>query len=305
MFYRSGEELNLIIYMKKLLSNRIKIILISLTVIYLFIGCSTRPDYSGNNYPGVLASEGKILFYFNLEKDDILISQFMSSYSGEDLSEIIDRTDRLSISINGFGINSEFTILAEGKYPKFFTNLALSNDENWEKQKGTYTLWENKIDGLYASIPLNSVVLIANRDIETGLEYIDSGKRNYIPDIVKAEYEQSAITVYSHMPGAEIYNSFNIPLGKMLIQDLFFVVRKAVGGYSISGELDFVNNFDAKVFSLALKLGLLMKLQETGKSSVMKIVHDSKIDVVDNKIIIDNIILDSNEMTDLMSGAKK
>jgi len=290
--------------MKYLQFNRIKILIISISVISLFIGCSSSPDYAENNYPGVLASDGSVLFYFNLDKDNFLITQFLSSFSGEDLSKIIDRTDRLSVSIDGFGNNSEFNILAEGRYPKFFTNLALSREENWVKNKGSYTLWENKIDGLYASIPLNSVALISNRNIETGLEYIDTGKRNYIPDIIKAEFEQSAITVFSHLPGAEIYGSFNIPYGKMLIQDLFFVVRKDVGGYSISGQLDFLNDFDAKVFSLALKLGLLMKLQETGKSSVMKIVHDSRIDVVDSQILIDNIILDQNEMTDLMSGTK-
>ena len=48
-----------------------------------------------------------------------------------------------------------------------------------------------------------------------------------------------------------------------------------------------------------------MKLQETGKSSVMKIVHDSRIDVVGSQILIDDIILNLDEMVDLLSVRKK
>ena len=240
--------------MKNLQTNRIKnLIVMFLSVSFVFIGCSTSPDFAVKNYPGILADDGKVLFHFNLEKDNLLISQFLSSYFIDDLSEIIGRTDRLTISIDGFGNNSEFNLLAEGNFPKFFTNLAISREDNWVKHKEIYTLWENKIAGLYASIPLNSLAIISNSDITTGLEYIESGKRNYIPDIIRAEFEQSAITVYSHLPGAEIYKSFDIPSGKMLIQDLFFVVRKDIDRYSISGELVFLNSFDARVFSLALK----------------------------------------------------
>jgi len=290
--------------MKNLPIVRLKIffVLIFLYIGFIYTACSTKPDFEDKNYPGILASDGKVLFYFNLEKDSLLLNQFLSSYSNDDLSEIIDRTDRLSISIDGFGINSDFDIIAEGNFPRFFTNFAIDREENWIKHKSNYTFWENEIDGLYASVPINSVAVISNSDITSNLKYIESGKRNYIPDIIKLEFEQSVLTVYSHLPGIEIYESLNIPFEKMLIQDLFFIVRKDSDDYSISGVLDFLNEKDAKVFSTALKLGLLIKLRETGKSSILKIVHDGRIDTVTNRIILEGIILNSDEMTELLSG---
>ena len=291
--------------MKYLQTIRFKIIfiLIFLYVGFIYTGCSTKPEFTEKNYPGILASDGRVLFYFNLEKDSLLLNKFLSLYSNGDLSGVIDRTDRLSISIDGFGADSDFDIIAEGNFPRFFTNFAIGRDENWVKHKGNYTFWENEIDGLYASVPFSSVAVISNSDISSNLKYFKSGIRNYIPDIIKLEFEQSAITVYSHLPGVKIYKSLNIPAGKMIIQDLYFVVRKDTAGYSISGVLDFLNEKDSKIFSTALKLGLLMKLRETGKSSIMKIVHDGRIDAVGNRIILDNILLNSDEMIELLSGA--
>ncbi len=289
--------------MKYIKTNKSKIIIIIIFYVsFTFTGCSTSPDFAEKNYPGILVSDGRVLFYFNLEKEKLLINHFLSLYSGDDLSGLIDRTDRLSISIDSFGNDSEFDILAEGNFPRFFTNLAIGREENWEKNKGIYTYWKNEIDGLYASVPLSSVAIISNTDISSDLEYFESGERNYIPDIIKAEFEQSALTIYSHLPGAGIYKSLNIPSGKMLIQNMFFVVRKKGDQYSISGELDFLNNFEAKIFSTALKLGLLMNLRTTGRTSIMKIVHDGRIDAVNNRIIIDNIFLNYKEMLDLISG---
>ena len=61
------------------------------------------------------------------------------------------------------------------------------------------------------------------------------------------------------------------------------------------------DELNAKVFSTALKLGLLMKLKNSGSSSIMKIVRNSHIKAVNSSIIIDNIILDFEEMLRLIS----
>ena len=290
--------------MKLVKDSRLIISLVFVLSVFIFIitGCSTTPDFAEKNYPGVVVEDGRLLLYFNLSKDRELLDNFMSRYSENDLSPIIKRTDRLSFSVAGLDPESNFSILAEGKYSKFFTNYAIGKDKNWEKHKDDYIWWEYKEYSLFASVPLKSVAIISSTDIDTNLEFIDSGSRNFIPEKVKTEFEQSAITVYSHLPGAAIYKSLNIPLEKMLVQNLFFVVKKIEDNYSISGVLDFSNNFDAKIFSIALKLGLLMKMNDTGKSAIMKVVHTSEINAVDNQIIINNILLDSNEMMTLLAG---
>jgi len=289
--------------MRFLKTNMFKIIILFFIYIsFIFTGCSSSPDFAEKNYPGILASEGRVLIYFNLEKDNLLINEFLSLYSNNDLSALIERTERVSISIDSFGTNSEFDILAEGNFPRFFTNFAIGREEGWVKHKGVHTFWENELDGLYASVPLNSVAIISNTDIRSGLEYFESGKRNFIPDIIKAEFENSALTVYSHLPGPGIYKSLNISSEMMFIQDIFFAARKDGDNYSIFGELEFLNEHDAKIFSTVLKLGLLMNLRTTGRTSIMKIIHDGRIDAVNNRIIIDNILLESNEILDLLAG---
>lgn len=285
--------------------SRLKVLIVFIIVMYAFVftGCRTGPDFAEQNYPGVIADDGKLLVHFNLSKDSVLLNNFLSRYSTRGLSSITDRTERLSVSIDSLGPDSNFSILAEGSYPKIITNLAIGREDNWIKHKDNYVWWENKIDGLFVSVPIRSVALISNSSLSRVLSSIEAGSRKYIPEDVKAEFDQAAVTLYSHLPGSKLYGSLNIPVGKMTVRELFFILKKDGYNYKISGVLEFLTESDAKIFSTVLKLGLLIKLRETGKISVMKIVHNSRIEVIKNSIIMDNIVLSSEEVFELIAGS--
>ena len=287
--------------------NSLKISITLVLVMYSFLlsGCRTSPEFALQNYPGVIADDGNLLVHFNLSEDSVILNKFMSRYSMDDLTAIIDRTESLSISIDGLGSNSNFSILAEGNYPQIITNLAIGREENWVKHKDKYIWWENKARGLYASVPIRSVALISNGDLNSVLSSIESGSRKYIPENIKTQFEHAAITLYSRFPGVNLYEPLNIPTEKMSIQELSFIVQKDGDNYKISGILQFSDESDAKIFSTALKLGLLIKLRETGKLSVMKIVHDSRIEAVNSNIIMDNILLNSEEILELITGSSQ
>ena len=285
--------------------SRLKVLFTFILVMYAFVftGCRTGPDFAEQNYPGVIADDGRLLVHFNLLKDKVLLDSFLSRYSTSDLSSITDRTERLSISIDSLGSDSKFSILAEGSYSKIITNLAIGREDNWIKHKDNYVWWENKIDGLYVSVPMRSVALISNSSLSPRLSSIEAGRRKYIPEDVKAEFEQASVTIYSRFPNSKLYESLNIPAGKMIVQELVFIIRKDGDNYKISGVLEFLDESDAKIFSTVLKLGLLIKLRETGKISVMKIVHDSRIEVIKDSIIMDDIVLSSEEVFELIAGS--
>lgn len=285
-------------------SIRVKVLIAFIIVMYAYVltGCRTGPDFIEQNYPGVVADDGRLLVHFNLLKDNIIFENFLSRYSTSDLSYITDRTERLSISIDSLGADSNFSILAEGSYPRIIMNLAIGREDNWIKHKDKYVWWENKIEGLYVSVPIRSVALISNSSLSTGLSFIEAGSRKYIPEDVKAEFERAAVTIYSRFPNSKLYESLNIPAGKMKIQELVFIIRNDGDDYKISGVLEFSDETDAKIFSTVLKLGLLIMLRETGKVSVMKIVHDGRIEVIKNSIVMDNIFLSSKEVIELMAG---
>ena len=270
-------------------------------IIFSFTACSTGPVSEQNNFPGIIAEEGNLLIHFNLSKDSILLNQFINRYSNEDFSKILDKTEKLTISVNDLGVNANYSIITEGKYPRTFSNLFIGREKNWEKHKDNYIWWENKVEGMYISVPIKSLVIISNSNFKQELSFIESGSRKYIPQNVQMEFDQTAVTIYSRLPGSNFYQSFNIPSEKMSIQELFFVIRKNDDNYKISGVLEFLNESDAKVFSTALRLGLLIKLRESGNISVMKIVNNCRINTVQNSIIIDNILLNLEEMINLMT----
>jgi len=282
-------------------SLKISITLVLVMYSFLLLGCRTSPEFALQNYPGVIADDGNLLVHFNLSKDSVILNQFLSRYSTDDLSTMIERTERLSMSIDSLGSDSKFSILAEGNFPKFFTNLAIGREENWIKHKDNYVWWENKARGLYASVPIRTVALISSNNLNSRLSFIESGNRKYIPENIKAQFTHAAITLYSRFPGTSLYESFNIPAEKMSIQELSFVINKDGDKYKIFGILQFSNESDAKIFSTALKLGLLMKLRETGKLSVMKLVHDSRIEVLNSAIIMDNILFNSEEILEFIT----
>lgn len=281
---------------------KISFVLIFIILVFIIIGCSSGPDFAQHNYPGVIADNGSLLIHFNLSRDSIILNQFLSKYSDDDLSMIIDKTDRFSMSVSSLGKNAEFSILTEGKYPRTLTNLFMGGEKNWIKHKDNYIWWENKSESMYLSVPINSLALISSSDINSRLSFIESGKRKYIPEDVKREFENSAVTIYSRFPGSNLYESLNIPSGKMSVQELFFVIRKNGDNYNVSGLLEFLDESDAKIFSTLIKLGLIIKLRETGKVSVMKIVHDSQINAVKNTIVINNILLSPEEMNELIAA---
>lgn len=287
--------------------SRMKVLITFIIVLYAFVftGCRTGPDFAEQNYPGVIADDGRLLVHFNLLEDRVLLDNFLSKYSTSDLSSITDRTERLSISIDSLGSDPNFSILAEGSYPKFITNLAIGREDNWIKHRDKYVWWENEVDGLFISVPNSSVALISNSSLTSILSSIESGSRKYIPHNVKEEFGQAVMTVYSRFPGVKFYEAFNIPEGKRSVQEMFFITKNDGYNYNISGVLEFTNESDARIFSSALKLGLFMKLRESGKAVVMKIVHDSRIEAVNSIIIMDNILLDSDEMIELIGGSSK
>ncbi len=293
--------------MKLLQDRSVKNSLIIFSAVFLFVvtGCKTLPNFAENNYPGLLKTEGSFLVYFNLSKDRILPDKFISNFTREDLSFFIDRTQRIAISLDGFTPQSRYSILAEGEYPKTLTNIAMGKDKIWVKHKDNYVWWKSSIDGQVISVPIRSVAIISNGDISSSLSLLKTGTRNYIPETVKAEFENSALTLYSNNPGEGFYKSLKIPSEKMFIQNLFFIVNNTGDNYSVYGVLDFQNAKDAKIFSTALKLGLLIKLRETGKNSLMKIVHDGRIDVENESIIMDNIFLTIDEITSLFSFSER
>jgi len=293
--------------MKLLQDRSVKNSLIIFSAVFLFVitGCKTVPKFAENNYPGLLKTEGSFLVYFNLSKDRILPDKFISNFTREDLSFFIDRTQRITISLDGFTPQSGYSILAEGEYPKTLTNIVMGKDKIWVKHKDNYVWWKSSIDGQVISVPIRSVAIISNGDISSSLSLLKTGIRNYIPETVKSEFEKSALTLYSNNPGEGFYKSLKIPSEKMLIQNLFFIVNNTGDNYSVYGVLDFQNAKDAKIFSTALKLGLLIKLRETGKSSLMKIVHDGRIDVENESIIMDNIFLTIDEITSLFSFSEQ
>jgi len=160
---------------------------------------------------------------------------------------------------------------------------------------------ESSIGWQVITVSIRAGGIYIHGGISFWLRLLKTGTRNYIPETVKAEFENSALTLYSNNPGEGFYKSLKIPSEKMFIQNLFFIVNNTGDNYSVYGVLDFQNVKDAKIFSTALKLGLLIKLRETGKSSLMKIVHDGRIDVENESIIMDNIFLTIDEITSLFS----
>ncbi|MCF6336274.1 MAG: hypothetical protein L3J12_11090, partial [Spirochaetales bacterium] len=139
-------------------TNKINIVTFSVSVFFLFLsllvsGCQTRAGIEDPNFPGIIAKEGNLLIHFNLTEDTEVLDRFIGRYSKGDLSDIISRTESLTVSTEGFDGESEFSILAEGKYPRFLTNIAIGREDNWVKHRDKYIWWENSIEGLYTSVP--------------------------------------------------------------------------------------------------------------------------------------------------------
>ncbi len=289
----------------------IPLLLLSLLLVG-FSGCKTVPELSVKDYPALVSENGSLFVSFNIRKDrDLVVSYLEKNEKGNDLSRIIDRTDRISFSFAD-QVGHGYSAVAEGNYPSLITTFALTNSKEWVKHKGIYTWWENKDAHLQLALPINSIALFSTDNIIGLMEKFKNGERGYIPDSVRREMEKSAVLVYTSSPSPSLFSAFGLKIDPddVVKLDISLIRNNSESSsplpvsYKIWGYIQLRDTVKARAFNTGLKLGLLTMAIREGNTAIRKLIKENPFVLRDTRIIFNGVNITLSDILDVMKDKK-
>ena len=287
--------------------------LLLLSVILVMLsGCKTAPEFSVKDYPALVSDYGSLFVSFNLKKGRELVTSYLDKGgNAQDISKIIDRTDRISFSFSDQPTGG-YSAVAEGSYPGLITFFALANSPEWVKHKSIYTWWENKSSHLQLSLPIHTVALFSTGNISHLMEKFKNGERGYIPEFVKREMEKSTVLLYTSLPSPALFRVFGLKMVQDDVVELDISLIKNDNGhnktvsasYKIWGFIQLKNTAKARLFNTGLKLGLLTMARREGNSAIKKLIKENPFELQNTKIIFNGVDITMSEIREVMKDKK-
>ncbi len=276
-------------------------------VLVLFSGCRTVPQYTVRDYPSLVSERGALFVSFNIQADMALADAYLERQdSGKDLVNLVKRTDRVSFSFKNDSLKT-YAAVAEGHYPPVLTTLFLGTSTSWITHKDVYTWWEEKGGDLKLALPIGSVAIFSTGSITPLLKKFKIGERGFLPEYVKKEMEESAVTLYTDSPSPALFSAFGVKRAADAVVELnLYVIREKDEGkdslpasYRLKGYIALKNPEAAKLFTTGLKLGLLTMAVREGDTAVKKLIREHPFTVEDARIIFNNVHLSLPEIMSL------
>ncbi len=279
-------------------------ILILLGIVAVFFsGCRTAPQYVVKDYPSLIYRTGNLFVSFTLKNDRKLVDAYLEERkSGNDYQDILKRTDRLSFAFTGKGQGRYFAV-AEGAYSGFITSIILGNDSRWIKHKGLYTWWENKNTGLELSVPMRHLALFSTESITPLLERLKTGDRGYLPDSVKEEMKENALTLYTVDPSPELFRIMGVKADSGDVREVNIFLRRAGEesgeesvSYKLWGYVSFQDKSTARHFYTGLKVAMLAMAIRDGNKTMKRLIQEKPFVLQGAQILFNGVPLSLAEI---------
>jgi len=269
-------------------------------LLLILAGCASRPEPADPNYASLLY-KGQGVFLQVKPSENLVLANKMLSAVGmdpESLSTVLERTNQAYCSFEFHGLELQYSIIGQGRYPETIAALSLRNNEEWEKRtsessKGdTLRWWENRIGGEKISFIQDNAVCITNGDMEQQLERIFYGPVTPLPDKVLQILEAGVLGIYSNEP------NFDDQIGKAgAMSMLFSHIDEIIMGFSpreghdnifsIDAEYLCSNRTVAKSMFLMMKLGLINGIRTLDSGyEYAELMSDDPVSLKEDRVIV-------------------
>jgi len=231
----------------------------------------------------------------NFEFSKYLVLSFLSktenSIKEKDLDKLLKRIENLYVAVNPS--TKEYQMSASGNFPKTLSKLFLTEKKGWSKKKfNSHTYSENKQTGFDLAFITSDIACFSSNStlLEKQLSRYDDLLANKELEKVDLEISETDLTFY-------------------LKYTKDFLAFRLGGIKSVNGKL--VQIKDEKKFDTSIVLDLENQNQFVAKAIVglVKISLNgvtNKISLNDNKIYVEEVILDWNQLSEMISlGEKK
>jgi hypothetical protein len=243
-------------------------VLASAAVLTVLASCTTVPTRSPAQWMGVLPVDATMYVSFAVPGSADLIKKALKD-AGPDLQDIgalMDRTKRMVAAVTlAKGAPARFDVAALGGYPSGIIGMRLRGNKEWTESaspSGKYWQWLKA--GIQMSIPNDGILLASNGGIEKLLSRWASPVALPMPPDAALDMQNADFVLYMpQLPGNLTENAAQQGMG-LPIQEVWLIAAKGKSGYELSGTVNTSSERNAKVLSLALRIGLVawMRSQE-------------------------------------------
>ena len=184
----------------------------------------------------------------------------------QDISSLMDRTKRMVAAVTlTKGAPAKFDIAALGGYPSGIIGMRLRGNKEWtEAASPSGKYWQWLKSGIQMSIPNDGILLASNGGIEKLLSRWASPIALPVPPDAALDMQNADFVLYMpELPGNLTENAAQQGMS-LPIQEVWLIAVKGKSGYELSGTVNTSSERNAKVLSLALRIGLVawMRSQE-------------------------------------------
>ncbi len=234
---------------------------IALAGLLLLASCATVPQRSPSEWLGVLPADATLYASLSVPGSAAMIKKSLTDAGPgfTDVSALVDRSTRLVCSVTLLpGEPARFSAVALGNYPAGIIGLRLAGNKEWRKVSSPAgSWWEWSKAGLQMGIPNNGILLASNGDVQGLLGRWSSPPALPVPPDVAVDMRTADLVVYMpELPGGigerAAANNVRIP-----IQEVWVKAVKTPAGYDVSGSANTGSEREAKLVTLALRLGIV------------------------------------------------
>jgi len=227
----------------------------------ILASCASVPQRTPSEWLGALPNDASLYASVAVSGTSVMIKKVLAQLGPGtgDIGTLLDMTKRLVCSVTlARDAAPRFSAVALGGYPAGIIGVRLGGNKEWSQKPGiTGTYWEWGKNGVQVSLPNNSLLLASNGDMDLLLSRWSTPLSLSVPPDVAQDMQKSDIVLFMpELPGnlaeSAAQKGLHLP-----IQEVWIDAMKAEDGYDISGTANTGSEQEAKILTLALKLGLV------------------------------------------------
>ncbi len=269
----------------------------------LLASCKSVPQRAPSEWLGVLPGDATMYVSFSVTGSADLIKKTLKEAGpgSQDIGSLLDMTKRLVCAVTlKKGGPTQFAVVGLGGYPSGLIGLRLGGSKDWKQVSSTAgKYWQWNKAGIQMSIPNNSVMLAANGGIEQLLTHWESPVRLTIPPDAAADMQRADLVLYMpELPGNLTESAAQKGM-RLPIQEVWLNATKTKGAYDLSGTMNTGSEKEAKLLTLALRLGIVAWMRSQNVANAAEKLKAVAVDAVGAQVKMAGLRVPDEEIVPL------
>ena len=252
-----------------------KSLFVALAVL-LLTSCVTRSPFKEEYYFQAMGTDSEIVMTADVAKLKTMEGSLLG-VNDPLLSELIERSNRLSLSLYKDEYSEddaypsslsdlEFYGAAEGDFPSFTVNTALSWSKELHKEKRNgVKFYTNDEGSIEVAVPKSGVLLFASKSYDEAYKKTISDRVIYIPSDTAALLGESVIGLYVRSPKTMIDIGFELPSSVIYqMSDAVIYVVEKDGSYYLNADITMKDENLASTLIKLLRNQIVAELRRAG-----------------------------------------